>query len=151
MSFRETYAPLLNLADIEDYIASHLTREAFAAIREEKISTLRILKAENQLVGYFHLRRSAPPDCVTASSPVELARIYLREDVIGRGHGKRLMRAAAAEARRQGGDVLWLLVYEKNMRALAFYRKWGFSEIGTAPFWFGGRKYFDPVMVASLV
>jgi GNAT superfamily N-acetyltransferase len=149
-TFRETHEPYLDLAEINDYIADKLTPATFESILADEASFLRVCEDGDRLFGYLHLRRSTAPACVTGCAPVELVRIYLRREAIGRGFGAGLMRSALAEAERQGGDTLWLLVYEKNERARCFYRRWGFADVGTASFWFGGREYFDPVMALSL-
>lgn len=149
-TFHETHAPFLEPADVDDYVTGNFTRAAFEVILADAASTLRVCEGGGRLLGYLHLRRSTPPACVTGRAPIELVRIYLRREVIGRGQGARLMRTARAEAARRGCDALWLMVYERNERARTFYGKWGFVDVGTAPFRFGGREYSDPVMAAPL-
>jgi ribosomal protein S18 acetylase RimI-like enzyme len=56
------------------------------------------------------------------------------------------MRACLDEARTRGCDVIWLDVWEHNLRARAFYRKWGFSEAGTQPFKLGDDMQTDLLM-----
>jgi len=82
--------------------------------------------------------------------PIELARLYLDESVIGQGLGGRMMRAAQAEARRQGARTLWLSVYDRNLRAVDFYKRCGFVDVGGKEFFFGGKIYVDPVMAAPV-
>lgn len=83
-------------------------------------------------------------------APIELARLYLREEALGKGLGAAFMRAAHAEARRQGCQTLWLGVYDRNVRAREFYRRSGFADVGTKEFLFGGLSYADPVMAAPV-
>jgi ribosomal protein S18 acetylase RimI-like enzyme len=54
-------------------------------------------------------------------------------------------------ARDLGGRRLWLGVWERNPRAIAFYRKSGFSDAGTTTFQLGSDLQTDRVMVASLL
>jgi ribosomal protein S18 acetylase RimI-like enzyme len=49
-----------------------------------------------------------------------------------------------------GGRTVWLGVYDRNVRAVAFYERQGFRQVGTREFEFGGRIYVDPVMARSL-
>ena len=43
-----------------------------------------------------------------------------------------------ARAGRGGADQVWLGVWEHNPRAIAFYRKHGFVEVGAQVFQLGG-------------
>jgi GNAT superfamily N-acetyltransferase len=112
--------------------------------------SLEVAESGKRLVGYFQVRASPPPPCVTGPAPLELARLYLRADTIGTGLGAQLMRAAFAEARRRGCRTMWLVVYSGNARAREFYRRWGFSDVGLKDFHFGGQVYADPVMAAAV-
>ena len=73
-------------------------------------------------------------------------RFYSRQDWIGLGVGPVLMQACLAYARSRGCDVLWLDVWERNTRAQAFYRKWGFEVVGTQAFQLGSELQTDLLM-----
>jgi ribosomal protein S18 acetylase RimI-like enzyme len=60
------------------------------------------------------------------------------------------MSACIAEARSREADALWLLVYQHNPRAVAFYEKSGFQKSGTAKFQLGKRVDDDWLMVRSV-
>jgi ribosomal protein S18 acetylase RimI-like enzyme len=57
---------------------------------------------------------------------LELGRLYLREEA--KGLGARLLSHGLAQAEAAGYEVLWLLVWGRNERAIRFYRAWGFTE-----------------------
>lgn len=50
-----------------------------------------------------------------------------------RGHGRRLLAAFEAEARRRGAALAFLEVAEDNRAALALYRAAGYTEAGRRP------------------
>jgi ribosomal protein S18 acetylase RimI-like enzyme len=77
-------------------------------------------------------------------------RFYVDRPWFGRGVAPALMAACAAEARRRGGDVLWLGVWERNARAIAFYEKCGFRRVGIQPFQLGSDRQTDYVMARPL-
>lgn len=81
---------------------------------------------------------------------MELARLYLRQSVIGKGYGKALMQAVHAVARRARCQTVWLGVYDRNAHARNFYMRWGFVDVGTKDFLFGGKLYADPIMAAPV-
>lgn len=149
-TFRDTYSLLDDPADIEDYAMQHFTFDTFDAILRDSRSTLLLATVEDRLTGYAHISLGTPPKGVSGRRPVELSRLYLGIDSLGKGYGAMLMRAVVAEARRQHCETIWLGVYDRNLRARAFYTHWGFVDVGTKEFIFGGRRYFDPVMAVSI-
>jgi ribosomal protein S18 acetylase RimI-like enzyme len=98
-------------------------------------------------VGYAFLREAGPPIGVTGVEPVELARIYFEEQVTGKGYGSMLMTACINLAIQAGKDAIWLGVWERNERAIRFYEKKGFVQVGSLPFVFGDQLHTDLVMV----
>jgi ribosomal protein S18 acetylase RimI-like enzyme len=56
-----------------------------------------------------------------------------------------LLASAIESARISGARVLWLSVWEHNPRAIAFYRKTGFSCVGTMDFVVGSDVQNDLV------
>lgn len=69
---------------------------------------------------------------------------------IGNGVGARMMQACLQEAEHMDCDVVWLDVWEQNARAIAFYRKWGFVEVGTQVFQLGDDPQRDLLMVRAV-
>jgi ribosomal protein S18 acetylase RimI-like enzyme len=51
-----------------------------------------------------------------------------------------------ARAKAAGAAALWLGVWERNPRALAFYRKWGFDVVGEHTFRLGDDPQRDLIM-----
>jgi GNAT superfamily N-acetyltransferase len=150
-AFRDTYGEIVDPPDMEDYVTAELTSEYFLHHVDNPSSSLLLAIADGQLVGYALLMQSVPPVCVNKSSPIELARIYLRHEEIGKGYGALLMRAVLGQARRLRADAIWLGVYDRNMRAREFYRKWGFIDVGFQEFALGENTYADPIMCAPLL
>ena len=56
------------------------------------------------------------------------------------------MKVCLHEAVAAGCDVIWLGVWEHNPRAIAFYHKWGFKQVGTQTFHLGDDLQTDWVM-----
>ncbi len=100
-------------------------------------------------VGYAVL---CPPDLPleTSSSDLELKRIYVLSRRHGSGIGQALMVAVQDASRDAGARRLLLGTYEGNRRAVAFYRRFGFEQIGVRKFDVGGVVYDDIVMACAL-
>jgi GNAT superfamily N-acetyltransferase len=132
-------------------MAQHLASSYGPALQRAEIAdpAMRTLLAEHEgaPVGFAQLRRSVPPACVTSPEPVEILRFYVDRPWHGRGVAQRLMEAALAEASALGAASVWLGVWEHNPRAAAFYRKYGFVEVGAQEFVVGQDRQRDLVML----
>ena len=103
------------------------------------------------LVAYAQVGYRSPPPCVTSERPIEVHRFYVDRPAHGSGVAQRLMAAARAVAGEYGGLHLWLGVWERNSRALAFYRRAGFVDVGSTDFYVGSDRQTDRVLVAEVL
>ena len=60
------------------------------------------------------------------------------------------MTSCFVEARETGYRTLWLGVWGRNERAIAFYRRQGFRAVGTQAFPFGKEIQHDIVMFREI-
>ncbi len=102
------------------------------------------------LIGFAQLRWGDAPDCVPAQSPGEVQRLYIVDDWHGNGIAQELMGACIGALQARGSDVAWLGVWERNPRAISFYRKCGFVEVGDHVFPLGNDPQRDIVMARSI-
>ena len=149
-AFRDTHRPLDDPDEIEEYVAGSFNQKVMASHIADPSSIVLLAVSGDALIGYAHVKLSKALPCVTGPDPIELSRLYLAQAAIGKGVGARLMRAVYAEARRHNRKTVWLSVYDKNLRAVEFYRKCGFVEVGYKDFPFAGRIYQDPVLAVSV-
>lgn len=147
--FRETYAAMNTAQDMDRYVAEKFSAErqsteiadpAGAVILAESSNA----RGETELAGYAQLVRGALPACV-AGPAIELSRFYVASTYHGRGLAATLFDAVVAEARALGVPTIWLGVWERNPRAIAFYRKQGFVEVGAHDFVLGSDVQHDLV------
>jgi ribosomal protein S18 acetylase RimI-like enzyme len=149
-TFRETFGPDNRPEDMELYIAgSYGADHQRAEILEPALVTL-LAEAGGTLAGFVQLRRGKAPACVSGPTPVEIWRFYVDRSWQGRGLAGRMMAEACAGARAGGGQTVWLAVWERNARAIAFYRKCGFAVVGEQPFLLGTDQQNDFVMARGL-
>lgn len=100
------------------------------------------------LIAYAQVRRSRPPACVTHEAPIELHRLYVDRPAHGSGLASRLMQTVRNAATELQARHIWLGVWEQNPRAIAFYNKEGFVDVGSTYFTVGGDRQTDRVLVA---
>ena len=149
-TFVETFAPDNTAEDMAMHVASAFgTGIQLRQIRDPGMVTL-LAELGPTLAGFAQVRNGERPACVTGDSPVELWRFYVDRPVHGRGIAQALMRAVDHNAVELGGRTLWLGVWERNPRAIAFYAKCGFVDVGEHAFIFGTEEQTDRVMARSL-
>jgi diamine N-acetyltransferase len=132
------------------YLARAFSPEQQAGELAVPGSRFLIVESEGVPAGYARTVLGPAPAEVRGRRPMEIVRFYARKSWIGRGVGPFLMRACLVEAQREGCDVVWLSVWEKNPRGIAFYRKWGFREVGSRAFQLGDDRQRDLVMARDL-
>lgn len=93
----------------------------------------------NGPIGYALLCAGDLP--VIEPGDIELKRIYTLSRFHGTSVGVQLLTCAQDQAVATGSRRLVLSVYAGNERAIAFYRKHGFSQIATLGFKVNDRKY----------
>ena len=113
---------------------------------DEENSIFLIAEIENAAAGYIKLKTGSREEPVIAENPIELCRLYSHQKYLGKGVGAKLMDAGLKIASENDCDVMWLGVWEFNPRAQAFYRKYGFREIGRHIFQLGSDAQIDLLM-----
>lgn len=144
--FRDAFAEDNTPEDMDRYVASVFTVDVLGTDISDPNGVVYVAEFDARLVGYAHVRRGPTPDCVEASSPVEVKRFYIARTWHGLGLAQRLMRRVLDSALNFDADVVWLAVWERNPRAIAFYSKAGFVDTGSQPFMLGGDSQTDRVM-----
>jgi ribosomal protein S18 acetylase RimI-like enzyme len=149
-TFRDTFAAENDPADMKAYMD-----EAFTVARQSEEladprATFLLAHVDGEPAGYAKLYAGEAPSCVEGERPIELARLYADHAWHGRGVGSALMEACFDEARRAGFRTMWLGVWERNARAIAFYRKSGFARCGSHVFRLGTDDQTDDLMRRDL-
>ena len=150
-TFRDTFGSANTAEDMD----LHCRASYSAAIQAGEIAApdmVTLLSEEGgQLVGFAQLRWAHAPSCVVAEAPGEIQRLYVAADWHGKGMAHELMRACMDELQARASDAVWLGVWERNPRAIAFYRKCGFVEVGDHVFPVGSDPQRDIVMARRVV
>ena len=152
-TFRETFAADNTAEDMALYVAANYGPERQSAeIHDPGIVTL-LAEDGRRLAGYSQLHGGPAPDCVSSTAPIEIRRFYVDRNWQGRGVAQTLMMASldATDAKvARNARTVWLAVWERNLRAQAFYRKCGFEDCGAKEFVLGRDRQTDRVMVRAV-
>jgi len=149
--FTETYGPTHPEPELSRYLARSFdvagTREAIAA----SDVTMLLAEGDGAPVGYAFMRSSpVPPEGVHGTRVIEIVRFYVDGRVQGRGVGAALMQECFSYALRDGADMIWLQVWKEAPWAVGFYKRMGFSVVGSAAFYFGDQIGDDHIMAKEV-
>lgn len=147
-TFRDTFSDDNSTGDMEMYVRGSFSLERVGAELADRANTflLAFLDGAEQPTGYAKLRTGVVDPSVAGPDPVELERLYVDRSAIGRGVGAALLRASLHVALSVGHRTLWLGVWERNTRAIEFYRRWEFEVVGDHVFRLGSDDQRDLIM-----
>ena len=149
-TFTETFAAVNDPADFAMYMSQAFGEAIQRAELEDSDVTVFFAERAGDVLGYVMLREGPAPQSVLGADVLQIVRLYSRQSAIGTGVGAVLMQRAIHEAAARGKETLWLGVWEKNTRAIEFYRRNEFFEAGTQPFLLGTDRQDDIVMVRRI-
>lgn len=148
-TFLETYPEIIPGPDMVEHCAAQHSISVYERYLADPACTVWLAEymTTGAPVGYAV---NCPPDLPVAKEDgdVELKRIYVFSRFHGAGLGRILMLAALHDARLRRASRLLLGAYGENRRAIRFYQKHGFEQIGTRKF-LVGEQFFDDVVLAA--
>jgi diamine N-acetyltransferase len=149
-TFYDTFAQENTRENMDAYLKNSFSPEIQIKELSEPDAVFLIAESDGTPIGYAHLILKSKDESIHGDKPLEIRRIYTSHEYLGKGVGKELMHAVVREARQRGCDCIWLGVWEKNQRAIDFYKKWGFREVGTHKLFVGDDPQNDFVMELEL-
>jgi ribosomal protein S18 acetylase RimI-like enzyme len=147
--FKEAYSADNKPDDLQAHLATAYGPAQQAAELADPLVIMILARLNRELVAYAQVRQSTPPPCVTHTAPIELHRFYVDQRAHGSGLASRLLQMVRQAARELEGRHIWLSVWERNPRAIAFYKKEKFVDVGSTFFMVGPDKQIDRVLVAD--
>lgn len=149
-TFRETFGSENTPENMASYVAKAFDVVLVAReIADSKVTYL-VGEIDDTPAAYAMVRNSPASPLVTGPSPLEVVRFYVDRPWHGAGLARALMQACDDEGRRRGAQTLWLGVWEKNPRAIRFYEKCGFRDVGSQTFVLGDDAQTDRVMARPI-
>lgn len=150
-TFHDSFAAENTPEDMQSHLDSAFSaQKQLAEIRDPDMETLIVSAYDGRWAGFAQLRAGKRSAGVPEQGSIELWRFYVDKAWHGQGVAAGLMEMAKQRARRRGATTLWLGVWERNARAQAFYRKHGFSKVGSQVFVVGSDPQTDDVLLCPL-
>lgn len=147
-TFLESFAGVLEGSSILMHCQKQHSVEKYRdyMTQPETKAWLAVVQPGDAPVGYAMLTEPDLPLADITDSDIELKRIYIFSRFQRSGAGKMLFDRALKAAEEAGKTRLLLGVHAENTRALAFYRKNGFEQVGVRTFQIGASIYDDLVL-----
>lgn len=143
-TFSDTFRDTCTAEDLASFLDEFYTEALFRRDLEDPAVQLWLAEADGIAVGYLQAAPTRLPFPAPGMPALELQRLYIDSAYQGRGVAALLMQRYLDLAAEGGASLLWLGVWEHNLRAQAFYRKWKFAPTGhTHPFPIGNTPQTD--------
>lgn len=151
ITFRESHGEYIeDKTNLNAYLNKAFSVEITRLELQSSNNIYYIIYKHNLPVGYVKLVLNAPSEFIDNPNACRLERIYVLEEFITQKFGLELFNKTLEKAKEMKFDVMWLSVYIKNTRAINFYLKNNFKEVGNISFQIGKQGYENPILAKIL-
>lgn len=145
-TFYDAFANDNTKEDMDLFMNEQFSKTALMQEVEDGDGIFILAFAGNEACGYARLRFMNKEKILENENAIEIARIYALQSSIGKGVGSALMQKCLSIATEQNKKMIWLGVWEKNLRAIEFYKRWGFEKFSEHTFLLGKDLQTDWLM-----
>ncbi len=150
-TYSDTFGSMNTPANLKAYLEEAYDMSKLRAELSDHNSSFYFLYYKEELSGYLKLNEYKAQTDLNDPQSIEIERIYVAKEFQGKGLGNVLMSKAIDLAKERKKIYLWLGVWEKNDKAILFYTKNGFYEIGKHSFYMGEEEQTDLIMRKDLL
>jgi|TARA_B110000046_G_scaffold101624_1_gene109168 ribosomal protein S18 acetylase RimI-like enzyme len=145
-TYDRAFSAYNTLEDMEDYLMRAFSKKQLLAEMNDPQSFFYFGIYQNRRVGYLKFNEYNTPSEGHQGPSVEIQRLYVQSDAQNLRMGHFLMEEAIKMARDKGFTFMWLGVWEHNEKALRFYEKFNFKQIGSHTFLMGDDPQQDHLL-----
>lgn len=150
-TFIETFSDRNTAGNMKKYLEEGFSIEKLTVELNNENSEFYFAEYDNNIIGYLKLNSGQSQTELKDDKAFEIERIYVLKEFQRRNAGQLLYEKATQIARQANADYIWLGVWDKNPRAIDFYKKNGFVEFDTHIFKLGNDEQTDIMMKLPLV
>lgn len=150
-TFDETFGYLFNDRQVLlDYFERTFSQEKMRDSIQKENNVFWLVFVDGKPVAYAKLKLNSQSKFVHANKVSQLQKIYVLKEFWSMKIGLKLQRALLQRAEDYGSEQIWLSVFIENKRAINFYLKNDFTEVGAHQFQIG--KYsFDFIAMRKVL
>ena len=145
-TFYETFSEENTKENMEKYLDEGFSLEKVTAELNNPDSQFYFAELKNNVIGYLKLNFGPSQTELKDNKALEIERIYVLKEFQGRRVGQLLYEKAMQTAILADAEYVWLGVWEKNPKAINFYKKNGFIVFDKHIFKLGDDEQTDLMM-----
>ncbi|MEH6990824.1 GNAT family N-acetyltransferase [Cytobacillus firmus] len=149
-TFNETFKDQNSPENMEAYLEKAFNAQQLEKELSQPSSQFYFVEFEGETAGYLKVNIDEAQTEEMGDEALEIERIYIRSPFQKQGLGKYLFHKALELAMELNKKKIWLGVWEKNEKAIAFYNKIGFVQTGAHSFYMGAEEQTDFIMSKTL-
>lgn len=150
-TFLETFSATNAAQDMEKYIVESFSLKKLEDELKNPDSFFYFAMDANRVIGYLKLNIGLAQTEIIDKDSMEIQRIYVLTEYQGKKVGQQLFEKAIAIATQMEFKCVWLGVWEKNEKAIGFYKKNGFIEFDKHIFNLGRESQTDIMMKKNII
>ncbi len=130
-TFYDTFTGTCSEEDMRSFLDEFYNEEQLGKELMDEETFCFFAESEGSPVAYLHFKEDYNNfPLIKKWKALELKRIYVQKEFHGKGIAQQLMDFILAFATENKYEVVWLGVWEHNVRAQRFYEKYGFEFSG---------------------
>ena len=146
ITFSETFSEGNTPEDMAQYLKEGFSEEQLLKELCNKESAFYFAVDGENVIGYLKLNFGDSQTELQDRGALEIERIYVLSSYHGKRVGQLLYEKALDVARERLASYIWLGVWEENHKAIAFYKKNGFTAFSKHVFKLGNDEQTDIMM-----
>src|SRR5690606_23901276 len=149
-TFYETFSAGNTEENMTKYLNESFSIDKLTTELNDKNAEFYFATHNDNVIGYLKLNFGQSQTEIQDDKGLEIERNYVLKEFHGKKVGQLLFEKALKIAEEQKVDYVWLGVWEKNLRAINFYKKNGFEEFDKHIFKLGNDEQTDIMMKLKL-
>lgn len=149
-TFIETFANQNTVDNMQKYIENNLNNNKLLEELSNPCSEFYFATCNAEIIGYLKINYGEAQTELKNKKTIEIERIYVLKSFQGQGVGQALYETALTIAQNKKSEYVWLGVWEKNKKAINFYKKNNFIVFDKHIFKLGNDEQTDIMMRLKL-
>lgn len=148
--FLDTYATQGIRPTLAREVIEYFSLDVIAGLLSSPSTEILVAEQAGHLVAFAELTLGSRHELVPFEPVVELRRLYVQEPFASKGIGRALLQQSEELAASRGARALWLKAWIGNARALAFYARQGYRELGADSYVYENEEFETRIFVKEL-
>lgn len=145
-TFTEAFAKDNTEENLTHYLKSAFSITELENQIQNPDSFFYFLRVEEEIIGYFKVNIGESQTELKTANSMELERIYILKQYQSHGFGKIVLEKVVELAKTLEKQLIWLGVWEHNLKAIQFYQRFGFQKFDEHVYPVGDDSQIDWMM-----